>query len=215
MKGLIGRKVGMTQVFDENGVVTPVTVIEAGPCYVTQVKTGDTDGYQAVQIGFGETKPRRLTGGQKGHLKKADKDLPPLKYLREFRVRGEVHVAPGDKLTADVFATGDYVDVIGKSKGKGFQGGMKRHGFGGAEKTHGQSDRWRAPGSIGAGTWPGRVFKGTRMAGRMGNDRKTIQNLQVVTVDAERNLLAIRGAVPGPKGGIVVIREAIKKPSGS
>lgn len=209
MKGLIGKKVGMTQIFSEEGIVTPVTVIEAGPCYVTQLKTKDSDGYQAVQLGFQEVHQRRLTQGERGHLKR--NSLPTLRYLREFRVKGEVHVAEGDKLMADVFNVGDYVDVTGISKGKGFQGGVKRHGFRGGPKTHGQSDRQRSPGSVGAGSTPGRVLKGTRMAGRMGNDRVTAQNLQVMVVDAERNLLAIKGAVPGAKGGLVMIKQARKR----
>jgi len=209
VKGLIGKKVGMTQIFLEDGAVAPVTVIEAGPCYVTQLKNIEDDGYQAVQLGFEEVHSRRLTAGQRGHLQRHE--LPLLRYLREFRVKGEVHVAEGDKLEADVFKVGDYVDVTGISKGKGFQGGMKRHGFHGGPATHGQSDRQRSPGSIGAGTTPGRVFKGTKMAGRMGNQRTTTQNLEIVLVDPERNLLAIKGAVPGSKGGLVIINEARKR----
>lgn len=208
MKGLIGRKVGMTQIFDEDGNALPVTLIEAGPCYVTQVRKQDRDGYSAVQLGFGEVDARRLTGGQVGHLKRSD--LPPLRYLREFRVK-EPEYAEGDKVQVDIFEIGERVDVIGTSKGKGFQGGVKRHGFGGGPKTHGQSDRWRAPGSIGATSTPGRVFKGTRMAGRMGNARVTSQNIQVEMVDPERNLLAVRGSVPGGKGSVVYIQSARKQ----
>lgn len=208
MKGLIGRKVGMTQIFDEDGNALPVTLIEAGPCYVTQVRKQDRDGYSAVQLGFGEVDARRLTGGQVGHLKRSD--LPPLRYLREFRVK-EPEYAEGDKVQVDIFEIGERVDVIGTSKGKGFQGGVKRHGFGGGPKTHGQSDRWRAPGSIGATSTPGRVFKGTRMAGRMGNARVTSQNIQVEMVDPERNLLAVRGSVPGGKGSVVFIQSARKQ----
>lgn len=207
MKGIIGKKVGMTQVFDERGDVVPVTVIEAGPCYVTQVRSAERDGYTAIQLGFGETKPRRLTRGQLGHLQR--NNLPALRYLREFRMReGEPDVEEGQQINADVFEVGDRVDVIGKSKGRGFQGTIKRHGFRRQPKTHGQSDRERAPGSIGAGSTPGRVIKGMRMAGRMGNDRITMQNLEVVVVDAEKNLIAVKGSIPGTRGGIVMLKPA-------
>lgn len=206
MKGIIGKKVGMTQVFDENGNVVPVTVIQAGPCYVTQIRSAEKDGYTAVQLGFGETKPRRLTQGQLGHLRR--NNLPALRYLREFRVQGDVDVAEGSEVKVDVFAAGERVDVIGKSKGRGFAGTIKRHNFHRQPKTHGQSDRERAPGSVGATTTPGRTFKGQKMAGRMGNERVTAQNLEVVVVDAERNLLAVRGSVPGANGGIVVVKPA-------
>ena len=209
MKGLIGKKIGMTQIFDESGLAVPITLIEAGPCYVTQVRNPETDGYNAVQLGFGEVKPKRLSGGQIGHLK--SNELPPLKYLREFRVKNS-EVNEGDKLeVGEVFSVGDRVDVVGTSKGKGFQGAVKRHGFRGGPKTHGQSDRQRATGSIGATTTPGRVFKGKRMPGHMGSERVTVQNLSVAYVDADRNLLGVRGAIPGPKGGVVVIREARKR----
>lgn len=206
MKGIIGKKVGMTQVFDENGNVVPVTVIQAGPCYVTQVRSAEKDGYTAVQLGFGETKPQRLTQGQLGHLRR--NNLPALRYLREFRIHGDVDVAEGSEVKVDVFATGERVDVIGKSKGRGFAGTIKRHNFHRQPKTHGQSDRERAPGSVGSTTTPGRTFKGQKMAGRMGNERVTAQNLEVVVVDAERNLLAVRGSVPGANGGIVVVKPA-------
>lgn len=206
MKGIIGRKIGMTQVFDEVGNVIPVTVIQAGPCYVTQVRTSEKDGYTAVQLGFGETKPQRLTKGQLGHLQR--NNLPALKYLREFRVHGDPDVSEGAEIKVDVFTKGERVDVIGKSKGRGFAGTVKRHGFNRQPKTHGQSDRERAPGSVGQTTDPGRVFKGLRMAGRMGNDRVTAQNLEVVVVDPERNVIAVRGSVPGANGGIVVIKPA-------
>jgi large subunit ribosomal protein L3 len=206
MKGIIGKKVGMTQVFDEVGNAIPVTVIQAGPCYVTQVRLADKDGYVAVQLGFNETKPQRLTQGQLGHLRR--NSLPALRYLREFRVQGEVDVAEGSEVKVDVFARGERVDVIGTSKGRGFAGTIKRHNFHRQPKTHGQSDRERAPGSVGGTTNPGRTFKGQRMAGRMGNDRVTAQNLEVVVVDAERNLLAVRGSVPGANGGIVVVKPA-------
>ncbi len=209
MKGLIGKKIGMTQIFDENGLAVPVTLIEAGPCYVTQIRNPEKDGYNAVQLGFEEVKPKRLTGGQLGHLK--NNELPPLRFLREFRVK-EPQVNEGDKLAVgDVFAVGEQVDVVGTSKGKGFQGVVKRHGFRGGPKTHGQSDRQRAPGSVGAGTSPGHVFKGKRMPGHMGFERVTIHNLRVEYVDADRNLLGVRGAIPGAKGGVVMIKEARKQ----
>lgn len=206
MKGIIGKKVGMTQVFDERGNAIPVTVIQAGPCYVTQIRMADKDGYSAVQLGFGETKPQRLTQGQLGHLRR--NNLPALRYLREFRVQGEVDLAEGSEVKVDVFAQGERVDVIGTSKGRGFAGTIKRHNFNRQPKTHGQSDRERAPGSVGGTTTPGRTFKGQKMAGRMGNDRVTAQNLEVVVIDAERNLLAVRGSVPGANGGIVVVKPA-------
>ncbi len=209
MKGLIGKKLGMTQIFDESGASVPVTLIEAGPCYVTQIRRPDRDGYRAVQLGFGEVNPRRLTGGQLGHLKR--KDLPPLRFLREFRVKAAEELEEGAKLTVEVFEVGERVDVVGISKGKGFAGGIKRHGFHRQPKTHGQSDRERAPGSHGSTSTPGRVFKGARGPGRMGNARVTAQNLRVELVDPERNLIAVRGSVPGPRGGVVVIRGARKQ----
>jgi large subunit ribosomal protein L3 len=208
LKGLIGKKVGMTQIFDETGVAIPVTLIEAGPCYVTQVRRPDLDGYSAVQLGFDEAKPKRLSGGQLGHLKR--NNLPPLRFLREFRAKGP-EVQEGEKLTVEMFAVGEAVDVIGTSKGKGFQGAVKRYHFRGGPKTHGQSDRNRAPGSRGSGTTPGRVYKGARGPGHMGDERVTVQNLKVVLVDAERNLLGVRGAVPGGRGGVLMIKEARKQ----
>jgi len=208
LKGLVGKKIGMTQVFDEHGVAFPVTLIEAGPCYVTQIRHSDKEGYSAVQLGFGEVHPKKLTGGELGHLKA--NDLPPMRFLREFRAKN-VEENIGDKVTVDVFAVGERVDVIGTSKGKGFAGGVKRYGFGGGPKTHGQSDRHRAPGSRGSGTTPGRVYKGARGPGHMGNVRATVQALKVVLVDAERNLLGVNGSVPGPKGGLVMIKEARKQ----
>lgn len=208
MKEILGRKVGMTQIFNERGEIIPVTVIEAGPCFVTQVKTPKQDGYAAVQLGFKEVKPKRLTKPQLKHLSK--KQLPPLGCLREFRVGDVSQYEEGQKIRVSVFDVGDRVDVTGISKGKGFAGVVKRHGFRGGPKTHGQSDRQRAPGSIGAGTTPGRVFKGLRMAGRMGNTRVTVQNLEVVLVDPERNLLGVKGAVPGAKNGVLLIKEARK-----
>lgn len=207
MKGLIGKKVGMTQLFDDAGKAVPVTVIEAGPCYVTQVRTVDQDGYQAVQLGFEETKTQRLSGGELGHLKKHD--LPPLRILREFRTDEEL--VEGQTLTVEVFEEGERVDVVGKSKGRGFAGVVKRYGFSGGPKTHGQSDRHRAPGSIGAGSTPGRVFKGKKMPGRMGNDTVTSQNLMISRIDPENNIIAVRGSVPGPKNGLVIIKEARKQ----
>lgn len=207
MKGIIGKKVGMTQVFDDNGNAIPVTVIQAGPCFVTQVRSGEKDGYTAVQLGFGEAKAQRLTKGELGHLKR--NNLPALKHLREFRLReGEVDVQEGQELKADVFAKGERVDVIGTSKGRGFAGTIKKYHFGRQPKTHGQSDRERAPGSVGATTTPGRTYKGQRMAGRMGGERVTAENLEVVVVDPDRNLLAVRGSVPGANDGIVMIKPA-------
>ncbi len=208
LQGLIGKKVGMTQIFDGTGLAIPVTLIETGPCYVTQVRTPDQDGYSAVQLGFDEGKPKRLTGGQLGHLKR--NNLPPLRFLREFREK-DPQVEEGAKVSVgEVFSIGDTVDVAGVSKGKGFAGAVKRYHFHGGPKTHGQSDRQRAPGSRGAGTTPGRVYKGARGPGHMGNDHVTVQNLNVVLVDGERNLLGVRGAIPGPKGGVVMIKKARK-----
>ncbi|HXF84084.1 MAG TPA: 50S ribosomal protein L3 [Anaerolineales bacterium] len=207
LKGLIGRKIGMTQIFDENGVAQPVTLIEAGPCYVTQVRRPEKEGYAAIQLGFGEVHPKKLSAGELGHLNA--NGLPPLRFLREFRSKETVNV--GDKITVEVFSVGERVDVTGTSKGKGFAGAVKRHHFAGGKKTHGQSDRWRAPGSRSSGTTPGRVFKGSRGAGHMGNDRVTVQSLKVVMIDAERNLIGVCGAVPGAKGGLVLIKEARKQ----
>lgn len=207
MKGLIGKKVGMTQLFDDAGRAIPVTVIKAGPCYVTQVRTVDQDGYSAVQLGFEETKTQRLSGGELGHLKK--NELPPLRILREFRTNEKLE--EGQTLTVDVFEEGERVDIVGKSKGRGFAGVVKRWGFSGGPKTHGQSDRHRAPGSIGAGSTPGRVFKGKKMPGRMGTDTVTSQNLLISRIDPENNIIAVRGSVPGPKNGLVIIKEARKQ----
>jgi large subunit ribosomal protein L3 len=193
----------MTRLFDENGVATATTLIEAGPCWVTQLKTNPREGWQAVQIGYEETKPKRLTKGQLGHLK----TLPPLRQLREVPVDDPSEVQVGDKIDVSIFNEGDLVEVTGTSKGRGFAGVVKRHGFRGGPKTHGQSDRWRAPGSIGSGTTPGRVVKGLRMAGHMGNERVTVQNLRVIRVDPVRNLVAVKGAVPGPRGGLVVVKK--------
>lgn len=221
MKALLGYKVGMTQVIEEDGTVVPVTVIQAGPCYVTQLKSKETDGYDAVQIGFDETKERRLSKAERGHLgqlktnkkhphRKSEFGAPLLRHLREFRTPDVSDYELGQALTVETFAPGDRVDVSGKTKGRGFTGVVKRHGFAGGPKTHGQSDRHRAPGSIGATSSMSRVIKGMRMAGRTGNERKTTQNLVVVRIDPERDLLAVRGAVPGVKGGLVMVRTSAK-----
>ena len=208
LKGLIGKKVGMTQIFDDTGAAVPVTLVEAGPCYVTQVRSADKEGYTAIQMGFEEAKPKRLSGGRLGHLKR--NNLPPLRFLREFRTKS-VEMQEGDKLTVEVFSIGDFVDVVGTSKGKGFAGAVKRYHFAGGPKTHGQSDRQRAPGSRGSGTTPGRVYKGAKGPGHMGNERVTTQNLKVVLVDQDRNLIGLRGSVPGSRGGILMIKEARKQ----
>jgi large subunit ribosomal protein L3 len=207
MKGIIGKKVGMTQIFDEQGNVVPVTVIEAGPCYVTQIRTSDRDGYTAVQLGFGSTKPQRISRGELGHLQR--NNLPALRHLREFRLE-TVDVKEGDEIKANVFEKGDIVDVIGTSKGRGFAGPIKRHNFNRQKATHGASDRERAQGSLGMTTTPGRVFPNKRMAGHMGNARVTSQNLEVIVVDAEKNLLAVKGSVPGARNGIVIVAPAKK-----
>lgn len=225
MKGLIGKKVGMTQVFDDRGTAIPVTVIQAGPCYVTRVKTNGHDGYSAVQLGFeevaAEKAERRLTKAERGHLglltpdekhpqRRRNRGVPALRHLREFRVGDVSGYKEGQTLTVNVFVEGERVDVVGTSKGRGFAGTIKRHNFRRGPKTHGQSDRERAPGSIGATSTPGRVFKGKRMPGRMGGDRVTAQNLEVVVVDEEHNLLAVRGSVPGARGGLVTIHPSKK-----
>ena len=208
LKGLIGKKIGMTQIFDENGVALPVTLIEAGPCYVTQVRLPETEGYAAVQLGFEEVNPKRLTGGTLGHIKKSE--LPPLRFLREFRIKTSEYKV-GDKVLVDIFGVGERVDVVGTSKGKGFAGVVKRFHFKGGPKTHGQSDRQRGPGSNSSTTTPGRVYKGVRRPGHMGHERVTAQNLKIALVDAERNLLGVQGAIPGPRGGLVMIRDARKQ----
>jgi large subunit ribosomal protein L3 len=204
MKGLIGRKLGMTSVFTEDGNCVPCTLIEAGPCYITAIKTKENDGYSAVQLGIVERKEKRLANAQVKNFKK--KNLPLLRFLKEVRdYENSEELKVGDILNADVFKEGDSVKVTSKSKGKGFQGVVKRHGFGGGSVTHGQSDRLRAPGSIGASSYPSRVFKGQRMAGRTGGDKISIRNLKVVKVIPESNLLLIKGAVPGAVSGIVEI----------
>ena len=200
--GLIGRKLGMTQVFDDRGRALGVSVLQAGPCHVTQVRTETTDGYSAVQLGFDPGPERRLSRAELGHLGR----LPSYRVLREFRTRDVTDFSVGDELSVANVDLGQRVDVVSVSKGKGFAGVMKRHGFRGGKRTHGQSDRERAPGSIGAGTSPSRVFKGTRMAGRMGGSRATSRNLTVAGVDVERGLVLVVGAVPGPRDTVVTIR---------
>ncbi len=208
LKGLIGKKIGMTQIFDDQGVAYPVTLIEAGPCFVTQIRQPEKEGYSAVQLGFGEVHSKRLTSGELGHLN-ANK-IPPLRILREFRTKTpDVNV--GDKVTVEVFAVGERVDIVGVSKGKGFAGHVKRHHFHGMNATHGTSDRNRAPGSNGSGTTPGRVYRGSRRAGHMGADQVTVQNIKVVMVDSERNLIGVYGAVPGGKGSLVMLKETRKQ----
>lgn len=208
MRGILGKKVGMTQLFDEKGNIVPVTIIEAGPCFVTQIKTADRDGYNAVQIGFDEVPERKLTKGQLGHLKAAG--TPKVRRLRELRSTTAPSLSPGDVIKSDIFKEGELVDVEGTSKGRGFAGAVKRHGFRGGPKTHGQSDRHRTPGSRGSGTTPGRTYLGTRGPGHYGDARSTVLNLRVTLVDPERNLLAVRGAVPGSNGSLVLVREAVK-----
>ena len=202
LQGIIGRKLGMTQIFRDNGETEAVTAVEAGPCMVIQVKVVAREGYDGVQLGFAETK--RLKSPQRGHLK----GLGQFRYLREFRVDDTKGIEIGDRVDVSLFTEGDLVDVTGVSKSKGFAGVVKRHGFAGGPKTHGQSDRHRAPGSIGATTSPGRVFKGTRMAGRMGGEQVTVRNLEVFQADPERNLLLIKGAVPGDKKGLLLIKKS-------
>jgi large subunit ribosomal protein L3 len=208
MRGILGKKVGMTQLFDEKGNVVPVTIIEAGPCYVTQVKTVDTDGYNAVQIGFEEVPERKLTKGQIGHIKQAG--TPVLRRLRELRYTAAPTLALGDVIKSDTFNEGELVDIVGISKGRGFAGAVKRLNFAGGPKTHGQSDRHRAPGSRGSGTTPGHTMPGTLGPGHYGNKQITVQSVRVALVDPERNLLAVRGSVPGAVGSLVLVREAVK-----
>mgnify|MGYP002624605876 CR=1 FL=1 len=207
-KAIIGKKVGMTQIFDEAGKVIPVTVIEAGPCVVTAKMTEEKEGYSAVQLGYEEVAEKKLSKPEQGHLKKAG--VAPVKHLKEFRLEDDSKLEVGDVIKADVFAEGDKVDVTGTSKGHGFSGAVKRWGFAGGPKTHGQSDRLRAPGSHGSGTTPGRVFKGAKGPGHYGNERVTVQNLKVAFIDSERNLIGVRGAIPGARGGLVMIRDARK-----
>ena len=223
----------MTRLFDEKGVAVATTLIEAGPCWVTQLETNPRVGGTAVQIGFEEVKPKRLSRGELGHLqdlpllhpnrprskprpetrrrREGWASLPPLRQLREVPADSVDGLKVGDKVDAGIFTEGELIDVTGTSKGRGFAGVMKRHGFAGGPKTHGQSDRWRHPGSIGSGTTPGRVMKGVRMAGQMGNERVTVKNLQIVKVDPSRNLVAVKGAVPGPRGGLLLLKKQAEK----
>ncbi len=203
--GIIGKKLGMTQIYQASGQVEPVTLIQAGPCVVVQVKTAEKDGYRSAQLGFGESK--RINSPEKGHAK----GVGPFKFLREFRLEESETAEVGQKIDVSLFQVGEKVNVIGISKGKGFAGGVKRHHFRGGPKTHGQSDRHRAPGSVGATTSPGHVFKGTRMAGHMGVDRVTVRNLEVRIVDPVRNLLAVKGAVPGADNGLVLISKSARR----
>ena len=206
-KGILGKKLGMTQVFVGGEDLIPVTVVQAGPCTVVQKKTKDVDGYDAIQVGFGDVKPHRVTRPLLGHFKKSGS--APARLLKEIRVDNADEYEIGQVLGADMFKPGDRVDVVGVSKGKGYQGGMKRHGFGGGRATHGSMFH-RSPGAISAHEWPARVFKGKKMAGQLGNTRVTVQNLQVVDVDAERNIILLRGAVPGAKNGALVLKNAVK-----
>lgn len=207
-KGLIGKKIGMTQIFDEKGNVIPVTVVEAGPCVITQKKTIENDGYEAVQVGFGDVKAQRVNKAMKGHF--AKNDVAPKKVLKEFRLENIADVNVGDILKADVFAAGDKVDVIGTSKGHGTAGSIKRWNFSRLRESHGTGPVARHAGSLGACSTPSRVYKGKKLAGRYGVDRTTVQNLTIAKVDVENNLIAVKGAIPGPKGGIVVIADAKK-----
>ena len=205
MPGLIGKKIGMTSVFSADGRNIPCTVIEVGPCVVTQVKTTETDGYEALQLGFEEQKEKHLTQPEIGHFRKAG--VSPKRHLAEFKGFGNQY-ALGDTIGADIFTEADFVDVVGTSKGKGYQGVVKRHGFGGVgQSTHGQHNRLRAPGSIGACSYPAKVFKGMRMAGQTGNERVTVQNLQIIKVIPEHNLVMLKGSIPGSKGSIVLIEK--------
>ena len=200
LRGFLGKKIGMSQIFRDNGESVPVTVIQAGPCAVTQIKSKETDGYNAVQLGFGATK--NLNKPERGHLKNSD----PVKHLREVKADNLQDYSIGQQISVDIFDVGEKIDVIGTTKGKGFAGTMKRLGFGGGPRTHGQSDRGRAPGSIGGGTTPGKVYKGLKMSGHMGNERVTVKNLEIVQIDQDRNLLVVKGGVPGAPNGLLVIR---------
>ena len=206
-KGLIGKKIGMTQLFDENGKVIPVTVVEAGPCTVVQKETIENDGYEAIQVGFGDVKVQRVNKPMAGHFKKAD--VAPKKVLKEFRLENMADVNVGDVLKADIFAAGDRVDVVGTSKGKGTAGVIKRWNFSRLKETHGTGPVHRHGGSLGV-IDPARIFKGKKMAGHLGSEKVTVQNLDIVKVDVENNLIAIKGAIPGPKNGIVVIADSVK-----
>jgi large subunit ribosomal protein L3 len=207
VKGILGEKLGMTQVWDNNKVV-PVTVVQAGPCVVTQVRTADTDGYQAIQLAYGAIDPRKVNKPKAGHYAKAD--VAPRRHIVELRTTDAGDYSLGQEVTVETFEAGQRIDVTGKTKGKGFAGVMKRHGFHGLRASHGVERKHRSPGSIGACATPGRVFKGVRMAGRMGGERFTVQNLTIQAVDAEQNLILVRGAIPGPKGALVLVRTAAK-----
>jgi len=211
IKGVLGTKLGMTQVFDDDGKMVPVTVVAAGPCVVTAVRTPDADGYAAVQLGYGEVDPRRVNKPEAGHFARAG--VTPRRYLVELRTDDASDYTLGQEVTAETFEAGELIDVTARSKGKGFAGVMKRHGFRGLGASHGTQRKHRAPGSIGGCATPGRVFKGLRMAGRMGGVRTTAPNLTLHAVDADRGLLLIKGAVPGPSGGLVLVRSAVKTPT--
>ena len=213
IKGLLGTKLGMTQTWDDNNVVVPVTVIQAGPCVVTQVRSPEKDGYSAVQLGFGAIKPTKVTKPAAGHFAKAG--VTPRRHVVEIRTADAASYTVGQEISPEIFTVGEEIDVTGTSKGKGFAGTMKRHGFAGVSSSHGAHRNHRKPGSIGACATPGRVFKGTRMAGRMGHDTVTVQNVTVHAVDVEKGLILVKGAVPGPKGGLVILRAAAKRNGGA
>ncbi len=205
-KAILGKKLGMTQIFSDNGLVVPVTVVEAGPCYVTQIKTKSVDGYDAVQVAYQDAKEKHVNKAQLGAFKKAE--VAPKRILKEFKLEGEYKL--GDVINCDVFAEGDYVDVTGRTKGHGYAGTIKRWNFQRHRMTHGNGPVHRKPGSIGANTYPGKVFKGKKMTGRYGNEQVTVQNLKVVKVDSDRNVILIKGAIPGPKGTVVAIKQSVK-----
>jgi large subunit ribosomal protein L3 len=209
LRAFLGKKIGMTQLYEEGGNVVPVTVIQAGPCFITQIKTREKDGYEAVQVGFEEVK--KLNKPDAGHLRNSRL----VRFLREVKADNSGELAVGQQINVDIFSPGELVDIVGKTKGRGFAGTVKRHGFAGGERTHGQSDRLRAPGSIGAGTTPGRVFKGMKMPGHMGDVQVTVKNVKVVQVDPERNLLIVKGAVPGGPNGLLTVRKTRKAAAGS
>ena len=209
VKGVLGEKLGMTQVWDDNNKVIPVTVVKAGPCVVTQVRTPDSDGYSAVQIAFGAIDPRKVNKPATGHFEKAG--VTPRRHLVEIRTDDASEYVLGQEISAETFEVGQMVDIVGTTKGKGFAGVMKRHGFHGLRATHGVQRKHRSPGSIGGCSTPGRVFKGMKMAGRMGGERQTTLNLRIQSVDVERGLILVKGAVPGPKGGLVFVRTAVKE----
>jgi large subunit ribosomal protein L3 len=208
-KGVLGEKLGMTQVYDDEGRIVPVTVVQAGPCVVTQVRSSESDGYNSVQLGFGQIDPRKVNKPLQGHFEKAG--VTPRRYLVELRTDDATEYTLGQEILVSAFEAGQKIDVTGTSKGKGFAGVMKRHGFKGLGAGHGVKRKHRSPGSIGGCATPGRVFKGVRMAGRMGHERKTIQNLTIHAIDADKGLLLIKGAVPGPNGGLILVRNAVKK----